>query len=153
MLSFVANPEKLVENLHKAIRPGGVSIFHEYVNYSTWQIAPDNAAFNKFVSAVMSSWRTAGGEPDIGLDLPSLLHNAGFEIITASPIVDMVSPADFMWQWPEAFLRTNITRLIELGEINSDEAKAAINAFETVKAMPNGRMVTPTVLEVIARRL
>jgi hypothetical protein len=25
----------------------------------------------KFVSVVMESWRASGGEPDIGLDLPS----------------------------------------------------------------------------------
>ena len=100
----------------------------------------------------MTSWRTAGGEPDIGLRLPTMLHDNGFEITTVSPIVDMVTPADFTWQWPEAFLRTNITRLIDLGEISSEEAQAAINAFETVKSMPSGRMVTPIVLEIIAHK-
>lgn len=152
VLSFVSKPERLVENLFNAIRPGGVAIFHEYLNYSTWQLAPPQPEFNRFVSAVMSSWRTAGGDPDIGLRLPLVLHKAGFEIVHASPIVDVVSPDDFTWQWPEAFLRTNTSRLIELGGLGCDEAEAAITAFEAVKAMPIGRMITPIVLEIIARR-
>jgi SAM-dependent methyltransferase len=152
VLCFLSDPATLIERLFQAIRPGGVAVFHEYLDYSTWQMAPGQPAFSQFVDAVMSSWRTSGGDPNVGLQLPSMLHNCGFEIIHASPIVDVVTPADFTWAWPEAFLRTNASRLIELGEISFDEAQEAIAAFETVKAMPTGRMVTPIVLEIIARR-
>ena len=152
LLSFVSKPEALVEGLFEAIRPGGVAIFHEYLNYSTWELAPPRPEFNNFVDAVMSSWRSAGGDPDIGLRLPAMLHQSGFEIVHCAPIVDVVTPTDFTWAWPEAFLRTNANRLIELGELSSVDAEAAINAFESVKSMPAGRMVTPIVLEVIARR-
>jgi hypothetical protein len=152
VLSFVSKPEALVDHLFTAIRPGGVAIFHEYLNYSTWELAPSRSEFSAFVSSVMTSWRTSGGDPNIGLRLPSMLRECGFEIIQVSPIVDVVSPTDFAWQWPEAFLRTNASHLIELGEITADAAQAAITAFDSVKAMPAGRMVTPTVLEIIARR-
>lgn len=152
LLSFITEPEALVDSLFDAIRPGGVAVFHEYLNYSTWELAPSQPEFNRFVSAVMTSWRTAGGEPNIGLLLPSMLQNSGFEIIHIAPIVDVVSPSDFTWVWPEAFLRTNASRLVELGEISSNEAQAAITAFESVKAMPAGRLVTPILLEIIARR-
>ena len=152
VLSFVSKPEALVESLSKAIRPGGVAIFHEYLNYATWQLLPGQAAFNRFVEAVMSSWRTGGGDPDIGLRLPSMLHHSGFEVIHASPIIDVVSPSDFTWRWPEAFLKTNAKRLVELGELNTSAADAASAEFDAVKAMPAGRMVTPMVLEVIVRR-
>ena len=152
VLSFVSRPQALVDSLFKAIRPGGMAIFHEYLNYSTWELAPSQPEFNRFVAAAMSSWRTAGGDPNIGLRLPSMLKHSGFEIIHTAPIVDIVCPTDFTWAWPEAFVRTNSNRLVELGEISHDDAQAAIAAFEMVKSMPAGRMVTPIVLEVIARR-
>ena len=85
-------------------------------------------------------------------DQYSRLIQSGFEIVHCAPIVDVVTPTDFTWAWPEAFLRTNANRLIELGELSSDDAEAAITGFESVKSMPAGRMVTPIVLEVIARR-
>jgi hypothetical protein len=48
----------------------------------------------------MKSWRASGGEPDVGLDLPRWLSQLGFEIRSLLPIVDVIRPSDFTWQWP-----------------------------------------------------
>ena len=38
--SFVTDPALLVQKLGRVMRPGGVSIFHEYAHYLTWRFIP-----------------------------------------------------------------------------------------------------------------
>ena len=54
-------PAKLVDS----VRPGGALVFHEYIDYQTWKLAPPAPNFEKFVDEVSANWRASGGEPDI----------------------------------------------------------------------------------------
>jgi hypothetical protein len=106
----------------------------------------------EFVSVVMESWRASGGEPDIGLDLPSWFEELGFEIKTFRPIIDIVPGSNFVWQWSKAFLHTGLRRLVDLGRLTADRALAISPAFAASEAAPHTLMITPAVLEVIAIR-
>jgi ubiquinone/menaquinone biosynthesis C-methylase UbiE len=152
VFAFVRNPRRLLEQTRTALRPGGVFVSHEYVDYRTWRLSPRREAFEHFVSQVMVSWRESGGEPDIGLDLPRWLEELGFEVRERRPIVESPRPGDFLWQWPRAFVDTGIARLVELGRLTEAQAKAALDAFHEVEADPHGFCVLPTVLETIAVR-
>ena len=46
--SFVSSPQKLVENIAGALRPGGIAIFHEYSDYLTFRFMPIRPALEKF---------------------------------------------------------------------------------------------------------
>jgi hypothetical protein len=100
----------------------------------------------------MASWRANGGEPDIGLSLPGWLEDLGFEILVARPISELARPGDFMWAWPKAFVGTGIARLVELGRIDAARANAMREAFESCERTPGGFCITPTVIEVVARK-
>ncbi|HET6761205.1 MAG TPA: hypothetical protein VFH13_03855, partial [Gemmatimonadaceae bacterium] len=114
--------------------------------------APRRPDFEDFVQIVMKSWRENGGEPDIALDLMSWLPAEGFEIQELRPIVDVVSPADFIWQWPSTFVEVGLARLVRLGHIPAEGAAAVRDIFHAAEKDPNSRLVTPGVLEIIARR-
>ncbi len=150
--SFVSSPARLLENLAGAIRPGGVVVFHEYVNYSTWRLLPSSAAHEQFVQKVMQSWRASGGEPDIAIVLPTLLAEAGFQVRSAVPKVFCVSPADEMWQWPASFLDVNLKRLLELGLVDENWVASVQREFGAAASNPRSLFVTPMVLEIIADR-
>ena len=83
--SFVASPEKLVENIAGALRPGGVAIFHEYSDYLTFRFMPIKPALERFSLEVMESWIASGGEPNVARRLPELLTNAGFRVLEIIP--------------------------------------------------------------------
>lgn len=119
--------------------------------YATWRLAPPRPDFEEFVQMVMKSWREKGGEPDIALDLVSWLPEEGFEIQELRPIVDVVSPADFLWQWPSTFVEVGLARLVRLGHIPENRAAAVRDVFRAAEKDPNTRLVTPGVLEIIAR--
>lgn len=150
LLSFVADPARTVSHIARALKPEGTAVFHEYADYRAWQMMPPSAEVDRFRSLVIQSWRDAGGEPDIGLNLPGWLRAKGLEIVEIRPLIEIVGRADFTWQWPAAFIATNAKRLHELGYIDADEASHLARALDD--APPDAFMITPLVVEIIARR-
>jgi SAM-dependent methyltransferase len=150
--SFVESPATLVERIGRALRPGGVAVFHEYGDYASWRLLPSVAQVDRFVAEVMASWRAAGGEPDVGRMLPTILARAGFSIRTVRPIVFTIGPADFTWHWPATFLRAGARRLVDLGRTTAAFAEELIAAFDQAERSASTIMTTPLVLEIVARR-
>jgi ubiquinone/menaquinone biosynthesis C-methylase UbiE len=151
--AFVANPRDLLAALADRMATPGVIVFHEYFDYGTWQTAPPSEELTEFVRAVMNSWRHRGGEPDIALHLPAWLEELGFRLAHVQPLLDVVGPDDPKWRWLAAFIESGRKRLASLGELTWDRAEAiGIVARQWPMAVPRVRMMTPAVLEVIARR-
>lgn len=150
VLSFVTDPERTVAHIAAALKPGGVVLFHEYADYGAWRTMPPDPDVDRFRTLVMQSWRDSGGEPDIALQLPKLLADAGLELAEARPLIEIVGPADFTWRWPAAFMAVNARRLEELGYATAEEAARFADALDRVP--PGTRMITPLVAEVIARK-
>jgi len=150
--AFVKHPRELLARVAESLRPGGVYVIHEYIDYSTWRLAPRLPELEEYVAAVMESWRADGGEPDIGLELPSWLRELGFELQTLNPIVDIVPASNYVWEWPKAFIEVGMKRLVDLGRLRQQRASEILAAFAAAEAKPNTLMITPTVLEIIAVR-
>lgn len=152
VFSWLTKPDRGVANIARALKPGGVAIFHEYLHYATWTLLPHNDAFAAFVKAVIDSVAVTGAEIDSARALPSLLEQAGLEIVSLKPIIDVVAPSNFVWQWPAAFARAYKDKLIAEGLLAAAEADAAIGALARAERDGGVRMATPMVLEIIARR-
>lgn len=152
IFAFVKRPRALLSRLHGALRPGGPLVVYEYLDYSTWRLAPPSPEMERFVRLVMESWRASGGEPDVGLNLPRWLEETGFRIRSLRPILDIVAPSDDIWQWPKSFLEIGLRRLVDLGRLNADRAGELGGAFAAREKEPGTLMVTPAVIEIIAIR-
>lgn len=150
--SFVASPERLVAQAARALRPGGVAVFHEYLDYRTWRLAPSCPPLEAFVAEVMASWRASGGEPDVALALPTLLRGAGFRVEALEPKVFVVPPSDAVWSWPAGFVESNLQRLMELGRVDQAWVAEVREGLRSAEADPGSLMITPMVLEIVARR-
>jgi ubiquinone/menaquinone biosynthesis C-methylase UbiE len=150
--SFVASPQKLIENIAGALRPGGLAIFHEYSDYETFRFMPIKPALESFSMEVMHSWRASGGEPNIARELPQLLRQAGFRIVEMIPRVRTVSQRDYTWQWPKSFIEINVARLQELGRVTAEWANDVLREFAEVEADANAWFTTPMFLEIVARK-
>jgi ubiquinone/menaquinone biosynthesis C-methylase UbiE len=151
--AFVTRPRDLVAAVHRVVRPGGVAVFHEYLDYAAWRLLPRSAEFEEFVRVVIETWRATGGEPDIGLNLGAWLEESGFHIEQYRPIVEVISPSDTAWQWPQAFFDVGLRRLVDIGAFTAERAAAVEQAFRAHKASPHARMLQPVVGEIVARRM
>lgn len=150
---FVPSPEELVVRIARTLRPGGVAIFHDYVDYSTFQFVPRNPLMEEFVREVRASWEAGGGDPDVARRLPALLAARGFRLRTAEPRIMCARPGDYVWRWPATFVGINLDRLVELGRVDTAWADAVRASFAATEADPDALMITPLVLELVAERL
>jgi SAM-dependent methyltransferase len=152
VMAFVRHPRDLVGRVARALKPGAAFVLHEYFDYATWKVIPRSPAFEDFVAATIANWRQSGGEPDVGLDIPAWLEALGFDIESLEPIVDVISPRDHMWQWPKSFIAVGRERLVELGVIDHSKGAEIARAFDEIDRSPTARMITPAVLQIIARK-
>jgi ubiquinone/menaquinone biosynthesis C-methylase UbiE len=152
IFAFVKDPRAVLARLAAALRPGGVLVLHEYFDYATWRTAPRCRELERFVAAVMDSWRASGGEPDISLSLLPWLGELGFEIRSLRPLVDVISRDDPQWQWLRSFIDVGRRRLADLGQISSSDAESIWTAFTALEAERGTRMITPAVLEIVSIR-
>jgi ubiquinone/menaquinone biosynthesis C-methylase UbiE len=97
ILAFVKKPREVLARIALGLRPGGMLVLHEYFDYRTWRAAPRCLELEEFVAAVMASWRATGGEPDIALPVLGWLHELGFELRAARPLVECVEPGHPNW--------------------------------------------------------
>jgi len=152
VFAFLSNPRLLLERICRALKPGGVIVIHEYFDYGTWRFTQRSPAFDDFVLAVMKSWRASGGEPNIAVDLPAWLEEFGVGIRSLNTIIDVISPNNFVWQWPKVFVDVGLRRLVDLGDLTAERAAEIRNEFVACEAAPHARMITPGVLEIIATK-
>jgi SAM-dependent methyltransferase len=153
VLSFVQDQALLIEKLGRAMPTGGVSIFHEYAHYETWRFLPRLPMQEKFRGHVIATWRESGGEPDGGIRLPELLAINGFRILSARPLIFVLRPNEEMWHWPASFISVYLPRLQEMGRIDQAFAEALEAELAAAEQAPNSLMITPLVLEIVARKL
>ncbi|MBS0296124.1 MAG: methyltransferase domain-containing protein [Proteobacteria bacterium] len=153
VLAFVADAPAVLEKLAATLKPGGVAIIHEYLDYGTWSLAPRAPAVEAFRDFVIQDWRKSGGEPDIARSFPTLLPKVGLRVKELRPIVDVVTPDNYVWQWPASFVDTYPDHLVETGKVDRAWADKVERELRAAEDDPNAVMVTPMVLEVIAEKV
>lgn len=151
VLAFVPNPQLVLSRLVDALQPGARIVLHEYCAYESWKLIPRVAAFERFVSVVMTSWRARGGEPNVGLYLIPWLEQLGMCVEHTRIITDVVRESDSRWHWPVAFAVAGLERLVELGDVDAHTAAEMRRSIGDLEEYGSW-MVTPAVIEVIARR-
>ena len=152
VFSWLTQPTRAVANIARALKPGGVAVFHEYLHYASWGLLPKDAAFDAFVLAIYDSVSRTGASIDSARFLPRMLEEAGFETVSLTPIVDVVAPDNFVWHWPADFARSYRQKLVDDGLLTAQQGMDAIAALDRAESKGGVRMTTPIVLEVIARR-
>ena len=153
VLAFVEDSAAVLRKLAQALRPGGVAVIHEYLDWGVFRLMPDAPLHREFVDFVLADWRSSGGEPDVGRALPALCPAAGLRIREVRPLAEVVRPADFMWRWPASFVRIYLEHLVETGKRDRSWADAVLREWEAAEQRPDSLVATPVVLEVIAERV
>jgi SAM-dependent methyltransferase len=152
LLCFVKNPRALLARMVNTLGPSGRIVIHEYFDYATWRAAPPFPEMEDYVKAVMNSWRATGGEPDIALQIPHWLEESGLQVVHARPIVNVVAPGSMLWSWLRTFTGIGRQRLVDLGYLERARSEKIWSAFTEFESVPQSRLITPGVLEIIAVR-
>jgi ubiquinone/menaquinone biosynthesis C-methylase UbiE len=152
VLAFVMRPRDLLARVAHALKPGGVFVSHEYFDYAAWRTLPRSAMFEEFVTATIVNWRSSGGEPDVGAEIPRWLEELDFEIESVKPLIFVITPRDYMWQWPTSFMDVGLKRLVDLGAIDPKRGEELAHEMRAITTSDRMRMITPGLVEIIARK-
>ena len=78
VLTHLRDPATALAGMHAALRPGGVVVVED-IDSTGHFCYPDHAAVRRYIELYVAVVRKRGGDPNIGLRLPGLLLDAGFE--------------------------------------------------------------------------
>lgn len=153
VFAFLSEPVEVLKKLAAALRPGGVFVIHEYMDWATLNWTPRSAVLSEFVDVTIKSWRASGGEPDIAVQLLPMLPKAGLRLKETRPIIHAVKPDNYVWRWPATFIPNHARNLAKGGTVSAQWAEDVARALAEAEANPDTIMTTPLVMEIIAEKV
>ncbi len=83
LLTHLQNPAYIIGTFYQLLKPGGLLITED-IDFSGHFVFPESRAFNRYHELYCRAVRKRGGDPNIGLRLPSLLKEGGFANVEMS---------------------------------------------------------------------
>jgi len=152
VLMFIREPERVLQNVAKALRPGGTFVAMEYFQFQTMSLWPAGKHFTELYGAVHALITQSGGDPNMGSQLPELLVKTGFEIVELFPVLRVGRPGTPMWEWMKSHNQNHVN-LVEAGLLSDDQLQAYYKEFEEHGNNPAAFFTAPPVLATIAVKL
>jgi SAM-dependent methyltransferase len=153
VLCFVRDPRLVVERVARTLRPGGTFAVIDYCHYEGLALAPPGETFTRVVAAVAGSFRRSGGNPNVGLEVPGFMREAGLEVHSIRPVVRVARPGSALWEWPATFFANYLPGLVRAGAITEDERGAFSREWDERARTPGAFFLTPPMVEVVGRRV
>lgn len=149
VLCFIANPERVVATVARALKPGARFVVQDYCHYEGVTIGPPHPIFERIFEAVAQSWRQRGGDPNVGARLPEMMVRNGFEIRSVRSISRIARSASPLWQWPATFFANFLPVLLENRAITQEEKETFAREWEARSTNPAAFFSTPPMAEVV----
>ena len=145
-------PGELLRDLASALRPGGVVVVQDYLDWGAFATVPRSAAFDAAVDACMASWREGGIAIDVMESLPRLARDAGFSVEVFEPVGRLGAVGSPEWRWVEGFFESYLPRLVTRGTIDNAAIEAWRHDWDAIAAEGTAWVRTPTVANLVLRR-
>ena len=152
LLCWLPEPELAVRRVARALRPGGVLVAQEYLDWATMDLMPPSDVQRRSVDACMQGWRASGGDIDVGKRLPALAEAAGLRVESCVPVARIGRPGSLEWRWVGGFLDSWLPKLVERGLLDAAHVEAHRREWARYETLPGAALIAPTMLDLIARK-
>ena len=152
VLSWIKDVEEVIAKVAKTIKPGGLFMFQEYLNWGTLAIYPQTKEVNTVIAACRESWVQMDSEINIGPLLPELLADYNFEIIHQQILPKMGNSSSLVWQWPGTFLKIYSLKLVEYGLLTAKQREDFLPVWSELEKNPNAFICGPLMMEVVGKK-
>ncbi|MFT7618304.1 MAG: SAM-dependent methyltransferase [Planctomycetota bacterium] len=154
VLCFIPDVLAALKNLSTALKPGGRIAIQDYANFrGSLTLFPRSEAFEELATTFHDGWMASGGNSRIGIELPSLLRQAGFEVEDVKLMSFAVRPQDSLWRWPESFFPIVAKSLVEKGKLAESTRQEYLSDWRSRSQSKDSLFCTPSIIEVIGRKL
>ena len=145
--------KSLIGRMATWLRPGGVCALTEICNYRHIHIHPQSKYLPEIAEALIHAVTGERGcNPEIGNDLPGLLHSAGLDV-EMNVIAKAVRATTQEWLWPDALFRSHLPALVKEGFLAQSVFEDFLAEWEARSKEPDAIFFGSPMIEVIGRRL
>lgn len=152
VLSFVEQPDQVITEVARVLRPGGRLVVFDYFNYRAVNIFPERASFTQLFNAYYQSLIDQGGTYDIGHHLPEIISEQGMEIESLTPVSKIGSPDDLYWKWFMLFTESYLPSLVDGGYFTEADREALEQDLDDAAKQPGTFFSPPPVIGIVARK-
>jgi len=152
LFCWLADPGAVLERVAKFVRPGGVIVLQEYLDWAAMKHVPRDARFDALVGAGMRSWSDAKARIDIAEEIPTLAARAGLEVVHFQPIARSGRPGSLEWRWIESFFETYAPKLVERGLLTAKDLREWLPSVRASGADDPRCCITPTLADIVLRK-
>ena len=124
----------------------------DYFNYGSMTMAPRRRSHDLAVEATMRSWRSHGGDPDIGQRLPAMFAAHGLRLDDVRAHVRIARGGDSMFAWPNTWWHNFAPKLVAMGELDQKDCDELIDDLKKIED-GEGFVQCPPVYEFLATRV
>ena len=152
LFCWLADPAAVLAAVAAALRPGGVLVLQEYLDWGAKKLVPRGPAHDRVVAACMASWPAGGATIDIAEHLPTLAARCGLRLEHFRPVARLGRVGSLEWRWLTEFYESYLPRLVERGLLTRDELEAWRAEWSAREAEGRSFVYTPTMADAILRK-
>ena len=152
LLCWLPDPLGALRRIAAAVRPGGVLVFQDYLDWAAMKLLPPGPAHDRAIQACMQSWREGGGDIDVGERFPELARDGGLVLEHLQPVARAGDTGSLEWRWTVGFLRSYLPKLVERGTLRPDELEAFRAEMDAREEEGTSWVHAPTVVDVVLRK-
>ncbi len=152
LLCWVPDAGVIIERLARMVRPGGVLVFQEYLDWDAMKLLPVSAPFRAGVDACMRSWTAGNATINIAEHFPTLAARHGLDLEHFEPVSRLGKVGSLEWRWVMGFLRSYLPGLVNQGLMTREELAAFEADYQARNQKGKTYVLTPTMANVILRR-
>jgi SAM-dependent methyltransferase len=136
----------------RAVRPGGVIVLQEYLDWAAMKHIPCSEAFERSVEACMKSWAEGGGNINVAEEIPAFAQDCGLVVEHFEPIARIGRVGSLEWRWLEHFFRNYLPKLVERGLLPPGELRECLAAWDQREGDDERMCLAPMMADILLRR-
>jgi len=152
-MAWIPNVKEVLNNVKKALKPGGKMVLHEYYDWQTHRTEPHKEGINKAIAACLKSFKEQEGEIDIGRELIQICDDIGMKVTSKRLMSKLATPDNFAWHWPKSFYYSYFPRLVDAGYLTPTDVQQALNDQAELECNKNATIFCPVLIEIIAEKI
>lgn len=152
-LAWISEVDDIVSKMVSYLRPGGTIVSHEYFDWATLQLEPEVEEWKIAKDATLESFKAGGGNINIGRQLPQIFESHGLKIESIRPMTKMSRSDSLAFNWPATFFEIYFPKVAEMGFMPKDLCERVLQRIKVRKKEEKTILYTPTMIEVIARKV